>query len=79
MALSMDWEHIPAAKQKKLAALGHNFFECRREGAWLFDEKGNRYLDGDSGAGAFNLGRRPPELAQALLEAMQETDQGNFP
>jgi len=59
--------------------LGHDFREAKREGAWVWDEAGQRFLDGISGAGTFNLGRRHPELAQALKEAARATDQGNFP
>jgi len=36
-------------------------------------------LDAYSSAGTFNLGRRPPELAAELVQAMRETDIGNFP
>ncbi len=66
-------------RPQPLDALGHNLLEGRREGPYVYDEDGNRYLDGIGGAGTFNLGRRPPELADALRDAMRETDQGNFP
>jgi len=36
-------------------------------------------LDAYCSAGTFNLGRRPPELAAELMQAMRETDIGNFP
>lgn len=53
--------------------------EGKRQGAHFFDTEGRRYLDADSSAGVFNLGRRRPELAEALKAAARETDQGNFP
>ena len=53
--------------------------EGKRQGAFLFDTNGKRYLDGDTSGGIFNLGRRHPELAGALKRAMRATDQGNFP
>ncbi len=62
-----------------LRAMGHDFFEGKRDGAWVWDTAGRRYLDCVCGAGTYNLGRRPPELIEALRAAMRETDQGNFP
>jgi len=53
--------------------------EGKRAGAHLFDTDGRKYIDGDSSAGIFNLGRRHPELAEELKRAMRATDQGNFP
>lgn len=70
---------VPAARLARLRALGHDFIEARREGAYVFDTNGKRYLDAISGAGTFNLGRRRAELAEELRNAMRETDQGNFP
>lgn len=62
-----------------LRALGHDFLEGNREGAWVWDTTGRQYLDCVCGAGTHNLGRRPPDLVEALRAAMRETDQGNFP
>lgn len=75
------WESapVPAARRERLRALGHDFIEAGREGAYVFDTNGKRYLDAVSGAGTFNLGRRHPELAGELRRALRETDQGNFP
>lgn len=68
-----------SAHQRFLASIGHNFREGKREGAYLWSEEGARYLDGVSGGGIYNLGRRVPELADALRDAMHAADQGNFP
>lgn len=62
----------------KLKETGHKFTEEKREGAYLYDEKGRKYLDCYSGAGTFNLGRRPDELAQTFIEELKRCDQGNF-
>lgn len=70
---------MPAARAAWLESLGHGFLEGRREGVWVWDTQGKRYFDAVSGAGTFNLGRRHPDLAEALRRAMRETDQGNFP
>ncbi|HOC71424.1 MAG TPA: aspartate aminotransferase family protein [Candidatus Hydrogenedentes bacterium] len=53
--------------------------EGARQGAHFFDTGGRRYLDADCSAGIFNLGRRRPELAEALKRAARAADQGNFP
>ncbi len=45
------------------------FFE-KGEGCYLFDEKGDRYLDFLSGFGVFALGRGHPAIVQALHEAL---------
>jgi acetylornithine/succinyldiaminopimelate/putrescine aminotransferase len=62
----------------ELAAKGQDFLESRSEGVWLYDEKGNASIDAYTAAGTHNLGRTRSELSQALLEAVQSTDQGNF-
>ncbi|MDI6796559.1 MAG: aspartate aminotransferase family protein [Desulfatibacillaceae bacterium] len=78
-----DW--MQAAKKvfseamvAELAAKGQDFLESRSEGVWLYDEKGNASIDAYTAAGTHNLGRTRSELSQALLEAAQKTDQGNF-
>jgi acetylornithine/N-succinyldiaminopimelate aminotransferase len=40
----------------------------RGEGAWLFDDKGRRYLDAISGLGVCALGHAHPELARVISE-----------
>ena len=40
----------------------------RGEGAWLWDEGGNRYLDAISGLGVCALGHAHPALARAISE-----------
>ena len=40
----------------------------RGEGAWLIDDKGNRYLDALSGLGVISLGHANPVVANALAE-----------
>ncbi len=57
---------------------GHDFLEGAREGAYVFDESGKRYLDCYTSAGTFNLGRKNAAVAASLKKALFETDQGNF-
>ena len=70
---------FPQGRIDQLAALGFDFLEGRREGAYVWDRDGRRYLDAHCSAGTFNLGRRRPELAEELKRAMCDTDIGNFP
>ncbi|HNR29799.1 MAG TPA: aminotransferase class III-fold pyridoxal phosphate-dependent enzyme [Candidatus Hydrogenedentes bacterium] len=70
---------LPQGRLERLRALGHDFLEGRREGAYLWDMQGHRYLDAVSGAGTHNLGRRPEAPVAALRNALRDTDQGNFP
>ena len=79
-ALPNDTERLFAkGRTELLRRRGADFLEGRREGAYVCDEAGKRYLDCAGGAGTFNLGRRHPELAEALKTAARNTDQGNFP
>jgi acetylornithine/succinyldiaminopimelate/putrescine aminotransferase len=70
---------ISEAQVESLRALGHDFVETGADGAYLIDESGRRYLDCYSGAGTFNLGRRPAAVTEALRRGLSLTDQGNFP
>ena len=59
--------------------LGYDRGWTRGEGAYLFDENGDRYLDLLSGSGVFAVGRNHPEVIAAYLggeapEALQETE-----
>ena len=69
---------VTKGRLEQLRALGHDFLEARREGAYVFDTEGNRYLDAASSAGVFNLGRHNGELGAELKQALRETDIGNF-
>ncbi len=40
----------------------------RGDGAWLFDERGNRYLDVIAGIGVCGLGHAHPEIAETIAE-----------
>lgn len=70
---------ILAEQFEKVKALGHAIIEARREGAYIYDPDGQKYIDCISSAGIFNLGRKPEKVAEALKTAVRKTDQGNFP
>lgn len=53
-----------------LTSIGFDRYYTKAEGAYLFDEKGNRYLDFLAGFGVFGLGRGHPAIKKALHEAI---------
>ncbi|HXH97759.1 MAG TPA: aspartate aminotransferase family protein [Gaiellaceae bacterium] len=44
---------------------------ARAEGAYLWDEDGNRFLDMLGGFGMYNVGRNNPRIRDALVEALE--------
>ncbi len=70
---------VSSAHVKNLKSLGLDIIEARREGPYVHDTEGNRYLDCNTAGSIFNLGRRHPEVVSELSRAMHGTDQGNFP
>jgi acetylornithine/succinyldiaminopimelate/putrescine aminotransferase len=53
-----------------LKTLGFDRFYVRGEGCYLYDDKGDRYLDLLSGFGVYALGRSHPAIKQALHQAI---------
>src|SRR5580658_1199878 len=53
-----------------LKTLGFDRFYVRGEGCYLYDDRGDRYLDFLSGFGVYALGRSHPALKQALHQAI---------
>jgi ornithine--oxo-acid transaminase len=54
-----------------LKTIGFDRTWARAEGAYLFDERGERYLDLIGGFGMFNVGRNNPHVRSALVEALE--------
>ncbi len=54
-----------------LRTIGFDRTWSRAEGAYLFDEDGNRYLDMLGGFGMYNVGRNNPRIRSALIEALE--------
>jgi ornithine--oxo-acid transaminase len=53
-----------------LKTIGFDRTWSRAEGAYLWDDRGNRYLDLLGGFGMFNVGRNNPRVRDALVEAL---------
>jgi putrescine aminotransferase len=70
--------HVNPGKLRILRSAGLGITEAQREGARIWDEAGRSYIDCVSGAGSFNAGRRNPALVEALCQAAESLDLGNF-
>jgi putrescine aminotransferase len=65
-------------KVRVLKAAGLDIIEAQREGVWVWDLDGRRFLDCFTSAGSFNVGRRNPRIVKAAHVAIDELDNGNF-
>ncbi|MGH6912741.1 MAG: aspartate aminotransferase family protein [Geminicoccales bacterium] len=62
--------HLNAPLARALRILGYDVDYVRGEGPYLFDAKGNRYLDLLSGFGVFACGRNHPTIIGALDQVL---------
>jgi ornithine--oxo-acid transaminase len=69
-SLDLVEQYINPAFAKVLRILGFDVNYTRGQGAYLWDDKGNRYIDCLGGYGVFNCGRNHPVIRQALHDAM---------
>jgi ornithine--oxo-acid transaminase len=61
-------EHINPANVRALRTIGFDRCYVRAEGPYLWDVKGEKYLDMLSGYGVFGLGRNHPEIRRTLVD-----------
>ncbi|MBI2712330.1 MAG: aspartate aminotransferase family protein [Bdellovibrio sp.] len=76
--LKLFGQHINPSKVRILKSAGLDLVEGKREGPYVWDVSGNRFIDCITGAGSFNVGRRNPEIINALKEALDDYDLGGF-
>src|SRR5579872_4517408 len=62
--------HINPAFVKVLRMLGYDKRYVRGEGAYLYDDVGNRYIDCLVGYGTFACGRNHPVIRDTIKQAM---------
>ena len=55
-----------------------DIIEGKREGACVCDISGEAYIDCVTGAGIFNVGRRNPEIVDAIKKALDVYDMGGW-
>ncbi|MDT4901609.1 MAG: ornithine--oxo-acid transaminase [Pseudonocardiales bacterium] len=62
--------HVNPQLSRMLHAIGFDKVYARAQGAYLYDEAGNDYLDMLSGFGVFALGRHDPTVRQAIHDVL---------
>jgi acetylornithine/succinyldiaminopimelate/putrescine aminotransferase len=77
-ALADFGTYLNPQKVRVLKAAGLDIIEAERDGAWVWDLDGRRFLDCFSSAGSFNVGRRNPRVIEAAHRALDSLDHGNF-
>ncbi len=70
-------KHLNPSFVKMLRAIGFDKGYVRGQGAYLWDEKGNKYLDLLTGWGVFALGRNHPKI-KAVLKQLIDMDRPNL-
>ena len=70
-ALDLHAQTVNPQFVKLLRTIGFDRRWARAEGAYLWDDDGNRYLDVLGGFGMFNVGRNNPRVREALVEALE--------
>jgi len=86
----MDWEkylkeealkdyerYVSPGKYKTYKLLGFDFIPTKRDGVWVYDEKGRRYVNCRSSGGVFNFGHKPEAIINELKEALNFFDIGD--
>ncbi|PKL37547.1 MAG: hypothetical protein CVV44_14455 [Spirochaetae bacterium HGW-Spirochaetae-1] len=71
--------YFSSSQRAVLESRGHAIVEDRREGDYIYDLNGKKYIDCISSLSIHNLGRRPSAVVDELRKAIHDTDQGNFP
>jgi len=77
-ALSDFKRYVNPQKARVLKNAGLDIIEGKREGAAVWDITGKKYIDCITSAGSFNVGRRNPEVVNALKTALDDYDIGGF-
>lgn len=66
-----------SSQVRAMREAGLGIIESRREGAYVCDQSGTRYIDCRQETSVFSVGRRNPELIAQLKSALDEYDIGN--
>ena len=67
---AMHARNLNAQMVRVLKTIGYDAGFCRGAGQYLYDGKGNRYLDLLSGFGVFAVGRNHPHVREALMSVL---------
>ncbi|MGO9212738.1 MAG: aspartate aminotransferase family protein [Syntrophales bacterium] len=77
-ALSNFSTFIGPMKVRTMKAAGLDIIEDKREGVNVWDITGKKYIDCQTGSGIMNVGRRNPDIVEALKKALDTYDIGVF-
>ncbi len=69
--------HVSRGKVKFYNRYGFTLVPRRREGAYLYDVNGKKYLNLHCNGGVFNLGHRNPQIIEAVRRGLETYDIGN--
>ena len=75
--LEIAREYVCPGKIDTFGQVGIELVIDKREGPYIFDIEGKRFIDLHINGGVFNLGHRHPELIETLMSALEKTDIGN--
>lgn len=70
-------DYVSPSKVAVYKEMGIDLVPGRREGSYIWDKDGQRYIDCRTAGGVFNLGHRPPRVVAALQEALESLDIGD--
>ena len=70
-------DHVSRGKVKFYGRYGFTLVPHQREGAYLVDVNGKRYLNLHCNGGVFNLGHRNPRVVEAVRRGLETYDIGN--
>ena len=71
-------EHVNPFALRMLKNASLDIIEGKRSGASVWDISGDKYIDCVTGAGIFNVGRRNPDIVEALKKALDTYDLGGW-
>ncbi|RME47724.1 MAG: aspartate aminotransferase family protein, partial [Caldilineae bacterium] len=70
--------HVSSGKAKFFQAAGIDFVLGKREGPYLWDYSGQKWvIDCHCNGGVFNLGHKNPAIVETLIESLRDFDIGN--
>lgn len=70
-AFALHEQFVNPQFDKVLRVLGFDIRYVRGEGAYLYDDRGQRYIDCLAGFGVFGVGRNHPVVRDAIIDAMR--------
>jgi len=70
--------HVHPFALRMLKNAGLDIIEGKRDGAFVYDISGEKYIDCVTGAGIFNAGRHNRDIADGLKKAMDVYDMGGW-